>query len=122
VPTVRYTDASGARRHVSCGSVEEAEVERARLAPELTRAGRIDGPVKVLTVGEFWPTYPADAGGSLGEQTLLDDDGTWRRRVEPRFGDVGLDQITPREVSRWRAELLAAGVGPEAVSKAMVLL
>jgi integrase len=122
VPTVRYTDAAGVRRRRRCASVEDAEFERARLALELTQNGRLDGPMNVLTVGEFWPTYRADAGGRLAEQTLLDYDGTWRRRVEPRFGDVRLDAIAPRDVSRWRVELQVLGVGREAVRRAMVLL
>src|SRR3954451_17293697 len=100
-PTGRYTDAAGARLRKRCATLEEAEFERARLALELTQAGRLDGPMKVLTVAECWATYRADAGGRLGDQTLRDYDGTWRRRVAPRFADVRLDAITPRDVSRW---------------------
>ena len=122
VPTVRWTDASGARRRRSCATVEEAELERARLTLELGNAGRIAAPVCAMTVAEFWPTYRGDIGGRLAEATLLDYDATWRRRVQTRFGDVRLADITPREVSLWRAELRARGVGPEATRKAMLLL
>ena len=63
VPTVRWTDASGARRRRSCATVEEAELERARLAVELGSAGRIAAPARPMTVAEFWPTYRADIAG-----------------------------------------------------------
>ena len=122
VPTVRWTDASGARRRRSCATVEEAEFERARLALELGNGGRIAAPARAMTVADFWPTYRGDIAGRLAEATLLDYDATWRRRVQARFGEVGLEDITPREVSLWRAELQAHGVGPEAIRKAMLLL
>jgi hypothetical protein len=122
VPTVRWMDASGTWRRRSCATVEEAELERARLALELGSRGRIAAPAGAMTVGEFWPTYRADIAGRLAEATLLDYDGTWRRRVQPRFGDVRLSDITPREISHWRAELQARGVGPKAIRKDMLLL
>jgi integrase len=122
VPTVRWLDASGAWRRRSCASVEEAELERARLTLELGNRGRIAAPARAMTVAEFWPTYRADIAGRLAEATLLDYDATWRRRVQPRFGAVRLEDITPREISHWRAELQAQGVGPEAIRKDMLLL
>jgi integrase len=122
VPTVRWMDAAGTWRRHSCATLEEAELERARLALELSSRGRIAAPARAMTVGEFWPTYRADVAGRLAEATLLDYDATWHRRVQPRFGDVRLSDITPREISHWRAELQARGVGPEAIRKDMLLL
>jgi integrase len=46
----------------------------------------------------------------------------FRTRLEPRFGPLALDAIKPRMVSEWRAELVAAGTGAEAVRRAMTLL
>jgi hypothetical protein len=48
------------------------------------------------TLSSFWPTWLADASGRLAEQTLDDYEGTWGRRIEVRFGDVALGDITPR--------------------------
>jgi hypothetical protein len=118
VPTVRWMDASGAWRRRSCATVEEAELERARVALELGNRGRVAAPAREMTVAEFWPTYRGDIGGRLAEATLLDYDTTWRRRVLPRFGDMRLEDITPREISLWKAELQAGGVGPEATRRA----
>jgi hypothetical protein len=74
------------------------------------------------TLSSFWPTWLADASGRLAEQTLDDYEGTWGRRIEVRFGDVALGDITPRMVAAWRGEMQANGVGREAIRKAMVLL
>jgi integrase len=115
-------DASGAWRRRSCATVEEAELERARIVLELGNRGRIAAPAREMTVAEFWPTYRGDIGGRLAEATLLDYDATWRRRVQARFGDIRLEDITPREISLWKAELQAGGVGPEATRRAMLLL
>jgi integrase len=98
------------------------DFERARLALELSRGGRLAGPAQSLTVAEFWPTYYADAMGRLEENTIVDYGGSWRRRLEPRFGSWRLDEITPREISKWRTDMQKASVRPEAIRKAMVLL
>jgi hypothetical protein len=39
----------------------------------------------------------------------------WGRAVERRLGDRPLHEITPREISMWRAEMQKAGKGPEAI-------
>jgi hypothetical protein len=121
-PTVRYYDEQGVRRRKRCASVAEAEFERARMALEQGQTGRLAAPADRLTLIEFWPTYHSDAIVRLEENTVADYEGTWRRRVESRFGSWRLDEITPRAVSLWRADLQKAGVGQEAIRKAMVLL
>ena len=122
VHSVRYYDAEGVRRRKSCASAEEAEFERARLALEYRRGGALAGPRESLTLSEFWPVWRADALGRLAETTFADYEGLWARRLESRFGDVRLCDVTPRAVSQWRAEMLGTGVGREAARKSMVLL
>src|SRR4051812_33496091 len=105
-PTVRYYDAAGMRRRQTFPTLEEADFERARLVLEQSRGGgALNGPVESLTVAQFWPTYHADATARLEENTVRDYEGSWRRRLEPRFGSWRLDQITPRDVSMWRADM-----------------
>ncbi|MCW3014324.1 MAG: helix-turn-helix protein [Solirubrobacterales bacterium] len=118
---VRYVDASGKRRRRRCASIDEAQYERAGLV--LGRGGRTATPdLGALTVSEFWPQWRTDAGQRLADATLADYDGSWKRRIQPRFGHVAMRDVTPRAISTWRTELHAAGIGPEAVRKAMVLL
>jgi integrase len=106
---------------LTCGSVEEAELERARLALDYSR-GRVPEPESLMTVGEFWPVWRADAEARLAEATMYGYDRLWIRLVGPRFADVAFADIRPRYVAAWRGELLAAGIGRESVRMAMVLL
>lgn len=119
---VRYYDEDGVRRRMSCAGEEEAEFERARLALEYARAGQLTGPRRSMTLAEFWPTWRDDARGRLAENTFADYEASWRRYLEPRFGNERLDEIEPRMISRWRGALGERGVGREAIRKAMVLL
>jgi integrase len=130
--SVRYYDESGARRRLRCGSREEADFERARMVLEgAAAAAPVAPPLPLvaapaseatMTLAEFWPIWFADAAGRLTVTTLKEYDRVWRKRIEPRFGSLSLAAIRPRAVSQWRAELVADGVGPEAIRRAMVLL
>lgn len=127
--SVRYYDATGTRRRVRCASREDADFERARILLAESRGepitpSREPGPPNdsCLTLAQFWPMYRADAAGRLAHSTLREYERLWDRRLRPRFGHLTLDAIRPRLVSEWRAELLVAGGGAEAVRYAMVLL
>jgi integrase len=125
--SVRYYDAAGARRRLRCASREEADFERARLVlaesrSEPVAASSVRAEGSGLTLAGFWPMYRADAESRLARSTSREYERIWARRLGPHFGRLRLDAIRPRLVSEWRAELLAAGVGAEAVRYAMVLL
>lgn len=45
-----------------------------------------------------------------------------RHHLDPDFGAVGVAEISPPLVRRWRADKLAAGTGPTTVAKAYALL
>lgn len=45
-----------------------------------------------------------------------------RHHLEPAFGGVNVDAISPPLVRRWRADKLASGTGPTTVAKAYALL
>jgi integrase len=119
--TVRWTDPDGTRRRRGFDTFEEADLERARLALELAQTGTIGG-TKDNTLAALWPIYRADAVARLAEATIISYDRGWSRHLAPRFGDVALDEITPRSVAQWRADMLAKGIGRETVRRAMVLL
>jgi len=126
--SVRYFDRGGVRRRISCSSREEADFERARIVLEETRgvvantAPAIPEPEPSLTVGEFWPAWLADARSRLTRLTVLEYQRIYKTRVGPRFGSVALGEVRPRMISEWRAALTEAGVGLEAIRRAMVLL
>ncbi len=126
--SVRYFDRAGMRRRKSFDTLAEADFERARLVLELAQgpAPVVSGaPVAAeapMTLAEFWSIWLADARSRLSERTLRAHEAQWASRVAPTFGRLSLAEIRPRLVSQWRAELLAQGVGPGAVIKAMGLL
>src|SRR3712207_3330751 len=72
VPTVRYVNALGERKRLTCSSLEEAELERARLALDLSR-GKLPDPQNALPVAGFWRVWRADADARLAEATLVGD-------------------------------------------------
>jgi len=127
--SVRYYDSAGKRRRVACSSREEADFERARVVLEQSRAG-VSGSSPAgaepepagLTVADFWPSWIGDAAGRLQPKTIKEYERVFRVQLEPRFGPFALDAIKPRMVSQWRAELVAAGRGPESIRRAMTLL
>ena len=118
---VRFYDAQGVCRRVTCASRPEAELLRAQMVVEAAahRPGRADG---TGTLGDFFPVWLADAKERLEEGTVEAYSYWWHRRVEPRFGDVPMGEITPRAVAQWRASMAAEGVGPSSVRKSMFLL
>ena len=75
-----------------------------------------------MTVGAFWEAWIADARTRLQRATIKEYERVFRVRLAPRFGALPLDAIKPRMVSQWRAELVAAKTGPEAIRRAMTLL
>lgn len=123
--SVRYYDAAGRRLRQRCRSREHADFERARIAMEAAAfapAPPGDEPDGTTQLAEFWPVWIADARARIQPETADQHQRVCENRVEPRFGEVELRRIKPRMVAQWRAQLLAEGVGTEAVRKAMNLL
>lgn len=129
--SVRYYDRSGRRRRLTCETPEQADFERARIVLEASQAAAVvpvatapvvSVPSCGVTLAEFWPVWRDDARGRLAPSTLNSYEAIWHKRVRPRFGSFALDDIQPRDISQWRAELLADGVGPETARRTMVTL
>jgi integrase len=47
---------------------------------------------------------------------------TWRRHLEPAFGALPMDRITPREISAYCAAKLAAGFHPKSINNHLAIL
>lgn len=124
--SVRYYDATGNRRRLRCESRAEADFQKARLVfegPPVAAAAAVAVQEESgMTLAEFWPVWAADARERLAKSTMREYERLYARRLEPQFGACALGAIRPRDVSAWRSQLLAAGVGPEATRYAMVLL
>lgn len=112
----RRHEASSQVRHLR-GSGSRTRPPRAR-----TRADRHYRRHQDNTLAALWPIYHADAVARLAKATIISYDRCWVRHLAPRFGDMPMDEITPRSVAQWRADMLAKGIGRETVRRAMVLL
>jgi integrase len=118
--SVRWRDDEGRRRRKTFVAFEEADLFRAQLA--LNGEARDGATDDRMLLAAFWPVWLADARSRLAAHTLHDYESRWKRLVAPSFGASPMGDIRPRQLSQWKTQLLADGVGPEAVRKSMVLL
>lgn len=77
------------------------------------------GREKLVTVENWWKHWIAQVKlhGSAGSYNRYSSAG--RRHVLPRLGGVGLKRLTKTMIEQWQAELVAQGVGIEAVNYAL---
>jgi integrase len=68
---------------------------------------------------EWWSLY---ACSNLTAKTQEGYRYLWGAYVSPTLGALGLDSLTPLLLERWKAHLLAQGVGPESVKRTMIML
>ena len=96
----------------------DAEIRRRKRAGEL-----LESAGARMTLAEFarewWRLYgePNLARSTLEGYAIL-----WDRHVLPRIGGVRLRDLTPQVLEHFRGELSAAGVGPAAQRKTLVIL
>jgi hypothetical protein len=62
------------------------------------------------------------AAANLERSTLEVYASIWNRYALPRLGDRRLRDLTPQTIARFRADLEADGVGPEAIRKTIAML
>jgi integrase len=96
----------------------EAEVRRRRIAGDLRplEAGR---ETLQEFAEEWWRLYALQ---NLARTTLASYASLWDAHVLPRLGATPLRELDPLSLAAFRAELTAAGVGPAAVRRVMVIL
>jgi integrase len=96
----------------------EAEVRRRRVAGDLRplEAGR----ETLQEFAEEW--WRLHALPNLARTTLASYASLWDAHVLPRLGATPLRELDPLSLAAFRAELTAAGVGPAAVRRVMVIL
>ena len=68
---------------------------------------------------EWWEQY---AVGNLARNTLKGYAASWNSHVLPRIGGYRLRDLSPQVIVGFRAELEAAGVGRDAIRKALAML
>lgn len=76
-----------------------------------------------VKLAEFVETYwRLHAVPNLSQSTRDLYSGVWERHILPALGDYGVREVTPRRLTRFRAELENKGLGPATVVKAMTIV
>lgn len=70
--------------------------------------------------GAFWSEWVIGRKNKPGEQ--YEKKTIYRCHLGPRFGSMGLDEITIGEVARFRADLVASGLGDKRINNIMAVL
>jgi integrase len=120
---VRWRDSSGRERSRTLGRKRDAEAFDA----EIKRRKRI-GELETVDAGkqtlaafveEWWRLY---AEPNLARATLESYAIHWDAYALPYLGGLRLRELTPERIEDMRAKLVAAGVGPASIRKALVVL
>jgi site-specific recombinase XerD len=120
---VRWYDATGGERSRTFDRAADAQAFEAKVRT-LKRAddlAQLDAGRETLAefAAEWWEQY---AVGNLARNTLKGYAPSWNSHVLPRLGGYRLRDLSRRVVVAFRAELEAAGVGRDAIRKALAML
>jgi integrase len=120
---VRWYDASGRERSRSFDRAADARAfdAKVRTLKRSDALAELDAGTETLAefAAEWWRLY---ASANLERSTLKTYAQVWNRHTLPRLGDHRLRDLTPQLIARYRADLEAEGVGPEAIRNAMAML
>ncbi len=119
---VRWYDGQGERSKTFYRADDARAFEaRVRTLKRGDSLAELDAGRETLTAfaAEWWRDY---AAANLSRATLKVYAGMWNLHVLPRLGDTRLRDLTPQSVARFRTDLEAAGVGPEAIRKTLAML
>lgn len=120
---VRWRDARGDARSKVLGlkrdaDAFDAEIKRRRRTGEL---GAMDAGRETLDqyVAGTWARAHA---AHLAPRTRDSYSSTYDRYIGPRLGEMELRELDPEVIATFQGDLIAAGTGPHAIQKAMMLL
>lgn len=120
---VRWIGPDGAPQRRSFGELESAVMFR----NELDRRAALlaDGPAarRTMTVADCYVLWMREhVRPELATRTQLNYAGVWTRHLAGRIGDELAIDVRPRHVKALRGEMLADGLGPQTVRKALQVL
>ena len=120
---MRWRDSQGRNRSRVLGRKADAELFDA----EVRRNKRMGGLASLEGGQESLDEYVQGAWARahmthLAPRTRQVYASTYDRHISPRLGGLALNVIDTEEIAAFQGNLVAAGVGPHAVRKAMVLL
>ena len=136
--TIRKTSRGRYLVHVVV-AMPTGPVEVRKTSPVQTRAGartyelelrkaiadgtyRTDAPAPAVTLAAFSEDYLADAGATNRARTVREKAASLRRAILPALGALALDAIGTRELDRYRARRVAAGLHAKTVNDEVALV
>lgn len=121
--SVRWIDATGAKRRNSFESIDDARdfLATVQLSRRRGTLAELDRGQRTLNdfIDEWWRLY---AVPNLEPKTLEVYATLWNRHGRPRLGHHELRGITPKVVAAFRRDLESEAVGPQAIRKTMTIL
>lgn len=118
---VRYRDHAGREHSETKHRLVDAERRRAEIETELA-GGTWRDPRRGRILLAAWAEQWVKTRHDLRATTWARLETTMGRQVLPRFGEVPLDRITNTDVRAWVAEMIASGLSPATVRKAVFAL
>ena len=120
---VRWRDHVGRNRSREVGSKREAqafddEIRRRRRTGELALMDAGRETLDEFVTGTWVRSYAAH----LAPRTRQVYTSTYDRHIAPRLGGTPLREIDAEVVGAFQSDMIASGVGPHAIRKAMTLL
>src|SRR5919202_2157290 len=120
---VRWYDTTGAERSRTFDRAADARAFEAKVRTLKRNDDLVELDAGKETLAEFaaewWEHY---ALGNLARNTLKGYAASWNSHVLPRLGGYRLRELSPQVIVAFRTELEAAGVGRDAIRKALAML
>jgi integrase len=119
--TPSWSTARPTRRHGAKADTVDAELRNRKAAGERVVSIAVDRP-EPLTLSEFLVVWHEAHGKELAGSTQVSYAGVWDKWIGPRLGHMLLDDITPGQVARFRAEIEKNGAGAPTVLRVLAVL
>lgn len=65
-----------------------------------------------ITLSDFWEIYKEDMSKRLKVTTIQNKELLFRKKIEPYFGDVPINEITAAKIRKWQCEMIEKGFKP----------
>jgi integrase len=118
---VRYRTSNGVQRHKR-GFRKEREAQKF-LNAQLAAVDRGEVIASAQTFARYFDDWLAEHRPRLEDGTYRDYEVHGRLRLKPFFGELKLEQITPKHVRRYVAELDAGGaIGAKTINNSLIVL
>ena len=104
----RYKDYTGTMRKTSRKGFRTKKEAEEWLAEFLLRQASDPS----MTLSSFWEIYKEDMSRRLKETTLETKEHIFRKKIEPYFGKMPINEITAAKIRKWQGDMISQGFKP----------